>query len=196
MLVFSFDDDDNETETINKNSEDNTIIFPIEKEEEEIEIVSIEATKEYYCPLGYELNGTSCKNEVETDALIYYVCDEGMPLVTGECSTYVKEYVEPIWYCMSTHPLWPEDIISKQCSEDGYPRNIAGCPLGYYLDGDDACSKMVEKRTPAKIEYICPSDYIVDNDKCKRTNYIEASYNLKCPSDYKLVGTKCIKNKE
>ena len=67
---------------------------------EETKETSIEATKEYYCPEGFTLSGTVCNSTIETVAVKTYDCDEGIPIVTtGECSTYVDEYIEPIWYC-------------------------------------------------------------------------------------------------
>ena len=162
---------------------------------EETKEKSIEATKEYYCPEGFTLNGTICNSTIETVAVKTYDCDEGIPIVTtGECSTYVKEYAEPIWYCITTNPLWPENVIEKQCSEKGYARNLLGCPLGYGPDENNTCSKLVEKRVPAPVKYICPDDYKVVGDKCQKTTSVKASYRLKCPNGYKLVGLKCREN--
>ena len=144
--------------------------------------VKIDATKEYYCPDGFTLSGTTCYSTIETIAVKTYNCDEGVPVVTtGECSTYVKEYTDPIWYCITTNPLWPESAIEKQCSEKGYARNIAGCPNGYYPDENNTCSKLVEKRVTAKVNYLCPDDYKVDGDKCKKTMSVSANCKLNVP---------------
>lgn len=162
---------------------------------EETKEISIDATKEYYCPEGFTLSGTVCNSTIETVAVKTYDCDEGIPIVTtGECSTYVDEYSEPIWYCMGTLPSMSEFQISSYCSEKGYPRNLLGCPTGYYPNyQNNKCWRLAEKRVPAKVNYLCPDDYKVDGDKCKKTTSVNASYRLKCPDGYNRSGTKCIK---
>lgn len=160
------------------------------------EDVKIDATKEYYCPDGFTLSGTTCNSTIETIAVKTYECDEGVPIATtGECSTYVNEYVEPIWYCTGTIPFMSESQISSYCNEKGYPRNLLGCPSGYSPDyQQNKCWKLAEKRVPAKVNYLCPDDYKVDGDKCKKIMSVDANYRLKCPYGYKLTGIKCTKD--
>ena len=162
----------------------------------DIEKKFVDATKEYYCPDGFTLSGTTCNSVIETVAVKTYDCDEGVPIVTtGECSTYVDEYVNPIWYCSGTIPSMSESQISSYCTEKGYSRNLLGCPLGYSPDYQkNKCWKLAEKRVPAKVNYLCPDDYKVVGDKCKKTTSVTASYRLKCPNGYKLVGLRCIEN--
>lgn len=159
--------------------------------------ISIDATKEYYCPEGFTLSGTVCNSTIETVAVKTYDCDEGMPIVsTGECSTYVDEYIDPIWYCIGTLPSMSEFQISSYCSEKGYSRNLLGCPTGYYPNYQkNKCWRLAEKRVPAKINYLCPDDYKLDGDKCKKTTSVTANYRLRCPDNYNLSGTKCIKKR-
>ena len=190
LILNSTDLDKNDKDNNNSQKTKNDI------EKTEKEEISIDATKEYYCPSGFTLNGTNCEYTITTTAVKTYDCEQGIPIVTtGECSFYGKEYAKPIWYCITTDPLWPESTIAKQCSEKGYARNLLGCPSGYYPDENNTCSKVVEKRTPAKVNYLCPEDYKVVGNQCKKTTYSAASYKYKCPTGYKLVGKKCIMGK-
>lgn len=176
-----------------KKQEEETEEIQTEKTQESEE-KSVEATKEYYCPDGFTLSGTVCNSTIETDALKTYVCDEGIPISsTGECSTYVEEYVDPIWYCTGTLPSMSETQINSYCTEKGYPRNLLGCPTGYYPNYQkNKCWRMAEKRTSAEINYLCSDDYKVDGDKCKKTTSVTANYKLKCPDGYNLSGENCI----
>lgn len=163
---------------------------------EKSEKKSVDGVKEYYCPEGFTLNGTICNSTIETVAVKTYECDDGVPIVTtGECSTYVNEYVNPIWYCIGTIPSMSESQISSYCSEKGYQRNLLGCPLGYSPNyQENKCWKLAEKRVPAQVKYLCPGGYKVVGDKCQKTTSVKASYRLKCPKGYKLFGLKCREN--
>lgn len=44
-----------------------------------------DASIEYYCPSGFELNGNKCNKHYETDALFKYTCPEGYTLNNTKC---------------------------------------------------------------------------------------------------------------
>lgn len=154
---------------------------------------TIDANKEYYCADGFTLSGTTCVYTITTNALSLPTCNNGGYVSGNQCVTLEKEYAKPIWYCITTNELLDEATIEKTCKEKGYPRNILGCPLGYYPDAGNTCSKLVNKYTPAIIDYQCPSDYKLSGTKCVKTSTVDALYKYTCPTGYTLRGLKCIK---
>lgn len=159
-----------------------------------IKTEAIDANKEYYCAEGFTLSGTACVYTITTNALSLPTCNNGGYVSGNQCVTLEKEYANPIWYCIGTYPLVESEAeIDRKCKEKGYPRNLTECPLGYYPDTGNTCSKLVNKYTPAIINYQCPSDYKLSGTKCVKTSTVEALYKYTCPTGYTLRGQKCVK---
>lgn len=64
------------------------------------------------------------------------------------------------------------------------------CPNGYKLDGN-RCLKKIKEIT-AHESYICPEDYIYQNDFCVYKKFKEPERTYKCADDFTLKGKKCI----
>lgn len=142
---------------------------------------TIEATKEYYCVGNFELKGKKCVYSYSSNALIKYSCSKG-DLVGSRCE-----------YTTTTKtPMNPYSVVPG-CSglKGGQYCNCAG---GSYENG--TCYVYTEKTITenAIVNYYCPDDYNLVNNKCLLYSETDAPFKLSCPIGYTLIGLECKKN--
>ena len=179
----------------NNNNGSNDNVTNIEKNDNKIEkekIITIEASKKFYCISNdYILDGDICKKEATISSLQKYVCGENETLNGYNCTYNVKI------------PLTNE--AQSACVRNGLSNqgscHSTGCSLvgGTYSSSDDKngsyywCYKYETRTKAASISYYCPDGYTYNEQKCIKTFTINANYDLYCPDDYTFTGKDCVK---
>lgn len=86
---------------------------------------------------------------------------------------------------------------NKKC-DSGYVNKNGTCVKGYYyctdgysLDKDNKCSKTIES-IDAKVSYSCKKDYILNGDKCVKTDTADPVEKLQCIEGLTLQGNVCV----
>lgn len=138
----------------------------------------IDATKEYYCMDGYQLEGIECIKTYTIAPVVKYTCEEGR-LSDKNCIIEIKEYGKVTGT--------KNDMGSLKMS----------CEDGYILEMQEegmVCYKITTTTKPAISSYSCISEYTLSGNECIQKVSNSALYKYSCISGYTLYGTKCHKD--
>lgn len=170
-----------------KKNNENIKVKPVNKDNSNTNVKTIDVKKEYYCPDSYTLDGTKCILTSTIKATASYSCSSG-ELVGNTCIIVEKEYVPSEGACFNYKN---EEVECTLYTTPGLK-----CPSGYTIDissGGLRCVKETITNINATINYECPSEYTLSGSDCVKKISIDAPYNYVCDDGYELSGSKCSK---
>ncbi len=167
----------------------------------------------YYCPYGYNLNGTSCTTEKVTPAKILYSCsgnsmyNESIGLcqlfaAPTSCPSNMWTYENhgPYKTCVNYPTIQyhcPENarLVGTSCITPGQTISatpVTGCRQGFKMSSDRKTCTKTEYEVPT-YQLHCSEGYNLDNNTCVKKIFSEAYKKYSCEKGYSLISEKCVK---
>ena len=142
--------------------------------------------KEYYCPIGYLLNGTTCTKTETIMAQKEYYCItgtlSGSRCITESYFSTHTEYTCPFGYTKSGY---------NKCQKTGTSYNYSKC--GSLSATYSYATNMCYQEINATPKESCYTGYYLRGNRCVREWSTMAQYNYTCPYGYKLNINTCQK---
>ncbi len=172
-------------------------------------IQAASTTPTYSCPVGYNLNGSSCTTTRVVSATLWYTCPAGSTLSgTSTCTGTSSQPATASSYCPTTNlsqsPMQfgtPVNGICVGLVSFGYPPASFQCSeYGNYYGM--AVVKQKEQYIPYTacgfaplISYSCPTGFAIVGTTCISTQTTTSTAIINwssCPGGYTQSGTSCI----
>ena len=145
----------------------------------------IGTTTEYSCPSGGTLSGTSCVVDQSVAPTTSYSCQAGWTLSGSTCYQTNSQAAAVSYSCPSGGTLSGTVCYVNSTTT----ANVAySCPAGATLSGSTCTSTIMQN---ADVSYNCPAGWTLSGNQCNSTQTQTATPIYTCPVGYSLSGSMC-----